>query len=316
MSLADVRGHDRIIEYLKESVDSGRTAPAYIFCGPEGVGKMFTAQQFAKALNCDKEESYGCGECESCSKIDKGYHSDVMVLTPQEGKKGIGIDQVRALQGRAALKANEARQKVFIIDEADSITEEASNAFLKTLEDVPGKTVIILISANPVRLLDTVRSRCFTLRFAGIPVDLIKEMLKEYTDADSGFADFLAGFSGGSIGKALFYAENGLENIRAKALDVLREEELPDFDDEKADREGLSYLLDVMNVILRDIALIREGTERARIINTDILDDISKLSEKISFDECLKLMNKIEKYRYYNERNVNPDLILQGLTGF
>lgn len=161
-------GHDAAIERLERAHAAGTLAHAYLISGPEGVGKTALALRLAQMVNCDAEDA-PCGECRSCVRIQTGKHPDVMTMTlgkPDLGynperpnERYLGIERVKALEHAAALQAFEGRCRVFIIDGAESLSREAENALLKTLEEPPAAVLLLLVTAEEDALLPTIRSR-------------------------------------------------------------------------------------------------------------------------------------------------------------
>jgi len=152
-----------------EDIKKGdRTFSSYLFVGPDGSGKFSAAKNFAKDLNCtEKTKNTACGSCASCAGIDSATHPDVFSAEPKGRAYSIGIDEIREVIRRANLKPYGGGKKVFIINEAHTMKREAQNAFLKTLEEVPGETIFILISRAKDLVLSTIRSRCHVVNFSG-----------------------------------------------------------------------------------------------------------------------------------------------------
>src|SRR3989442_15972531 len=149
MSFSDHKEHQLIAGQLQRSIEHGRLAPAYLFAGARGAGKADMARTLAKALNCVKKENDSCDRCDSCRRIEEGLHSDVYWVRPESKSRRITVDQIREFERAANLKASSARVKVGIIVDADCMGEEASNAFLKTLEEPPAQTIILLLTTQP-----------------------------------------------------------------------------------------------------------------------------------------------------------------------
>jgi DNA polymerase-3 subunit delta' len=150
---------------LRRSLTNGRLAHAYLFSGRRGAGKLELARTLAKALNCLEAEADSCDRCESCRRIDEGAHPDIYEVKPESKSRRISVDQIRQFERAIHLRPTEARVKLGIVIDADCMGEEASNAFLKTLEEPPAQTVIILLSTEPQRLLPTILSRCLRISF-------------------------------------------------------------------------------------------------------------------------------------------------------
>jgi DNA polymerase-3 subunit delta' len=158
-----VVGHDEAVAMLKEAVASERVTHAWLFTGPPGIGKLHTAKVFAAALNCP---SGGDGTCGTCRRILRGVHPDVHVIVP-EGDNLL-VEDVRALREEASRTHHEAPTAVFVLDEADRLTEAAANALLKVLEEPPPGVVFVLVARSPEALVDTVPSRARTLPFVSL----------------------------------------------------------------------------------------------------------------------------------------------------
>jgi len=207
MKFAEIVGQEVAVNILKKSIDNNRCAHAYLFVGPDGVGKRTAAIAFAKGLNCSSSSSDGCHGCDSCRKIENGTHPDVELITARPGGLTISIEQIRKLQRSVSYKPLEGNWKVYIMDDAANATEEAANCLLKTLEEPPPHVIIVLITENIYRLLSTVRSRCQLVLFRQIPRTLIEKILVDRHQVPPEEARSFAWLSSGSIGRALYYRE-------------------------------------------------------------------------------------------------------------
>jgi DNA polymerase III subunit delta' len=155
--------NQEIIERFKRLAKANRLAHAYLFTGPAGTGKTEVALELAKLVNCEDEKLAPCGACVPCRKIASGNHPDVYMVGVED--EGIKIDEVRQMLGRIGLRAYEAKRKVFILGQVERMTTEAANALLKTLEEPAPNTLMILTTSVPEIVLDTVKSRCHTVKF-------------------------------------------------------------------------------------------------------------------------------------------------------
>ena len=159
MSFSALREQKAVADQLRRSLERGRLAHAYLFSGRRGSGKEAMARTLAKALNCLEQDFDSCDRCDSCRRIDEVVHPDVYWVRPESKSRRITVDQIREFERAVNLKPARARVKVGVIVDADCMGEEASNAFLKTLEEPPAQTVILLLTAEPHRLLPTILSR-------------------------------------------------------------------------------------------------------------------------------------------------------------
>ncbi len=163
----DILGHGPEIEDLKSSIVNGRVPHAYIFAGPEGLGKTRIAKEFFKALNCLNTPGDPCDSCRSCLKAIHEGHPDFRTLGPRNGQ--IVIEDVRGVIDETSLKPFDARRRLIVIEPAERLNKASANALLKTLEEPPESSVIILVSHKPSLLLPTLVSRCQVVRFS--PLD-------------------------------------------------------------------------------------------------------------------------------------------------
>jgi DNA polymerase III delta' subunit len=160
----DIQGHGHITELLRAYCLSGKVPHAFLFAGAPGLGKTLVAKEFFKALNCLERSGDSCNKCRNCLKVMAGTHPDLTELNPST--RWIKVDDVREVLADVGLKPFEAHMKGIIIEPAEHLGNEGANALLKTLEEPPSSTVIILISHRPKLLLPTIVSRCQLIRFS------------------------------------------------------------------------------------------------------------------------------------------------------
>jgi len=183
------------------------------------------ARILAQAINCDlsagpADNLDACGRCSSCRKIENSSHPDVTWVKPGGLSRRIGIDDVRNLCHQISLKAYAGRKKIFVLTEADRMTAEASNALLKTLEEPPTNSLLILLTSHPASLFPTIISRCQILRFSPLPLKEIKDHLVSKHKLPSEEAQLLSRLSGGRLGKALLLRGKTAREERKKVLDI------------------------------------------------------------------------------------------------
>ena len=205
-------GQEHVTSTLAHAVGRGRVAHSYLFCGPRGTGKTSSARILAKAVNCtNPKEGDACGSCSPCTAVQEGRFMDLIEMDAASNR---GIDEIRSIREKVALSPVEGRYKVYIIDEAHMLTEHASNAFLKTLEEPPPHAIFILCTTEPHKILPTIISRCQRFDFRRLTSDTIMDRMRvicteEGVVADTSALKILAHAAGGSLRDA----ENMLEQL-------------------------------------------------------------------------------------------------------
>lgn len=199
MSFEKIIGNNKIKNELIKAFRTNSIAHSYIFSGQYGIGKKQIAIEFAKMILCLNKDNAPCGECKSCLELENDNNPDFNIIKP-DGK--IKIDQIRQMLEKVYEKPIISYKKVYIIDDAETMTVEAQNCLLKTLEEPPEYIVIILITSNESNLINTIKSRCLKLTFNPLENSEIKQYLEKYLDFQNVSETMLEIFEG-SIGKAL-----------------------------------------------------------------------------------------------------------------
>lgn len=316
MTFAQILGHERQKDILRRAHRAGRLAHAYLFTGPEGVGKRLMALALVRSVFC--LEGTGCGDCLACRKVDHQNHPDLHLLH-SEGAV-IKIEEVRQIQKELAYRPLEAPQKVCLIDDADKLNQAAGNALLKTLEEPNGNAFFILLSAHPERILPTIRSRCQQLPFGHIPFKLLRNTLEERLGLSEREAHLLGALSEGSFKKALgkdrdLFLEHRKQIL--KSVTALSEGSiLPLFDlaEELAgDKDHLPDVLEILQAFYRDLLLHYHGRPEEELLNIDLMEKIHCVVSKESIRSIMKKLEAIAACRRQLERNVNRQLAVEVL---
>jgi DNA polymerase III subunit delta' len=211
-----VVGHDEAVAMLKEVVAGDRVTHAWLFTGPPGIGKLHTARVFAAALNCP---AGGDGTCDTCRRILRGVHPDVHLIVP-EGDNLL-VEDVRAVREEASRTHHEARTAVFILDEADRLTEAAANALLKVLEEPPPEVVFVLVARSAEALVGTVPSRARTLPFVSLSLDELTAALGDDLQLDPDQTALAAAASHGRLARARsLLTDEAARTRRSTVLDL------------------------------------------------------------------------------------------------
>lgn len=252
MSFENLIGNDEVKSTLNNIVQLNKIMHSYMFIGPAGIGKKLFAKEFAKMILCEERELKPCNKCKSCLEFDGDNHPDLVLIEPIDGK--VKIEQIRNLGQKVIEKPIISDKKVYIIDDADTMTKEASNCLLKTLEEPPEYITIILIGANESMFLNTIKSRCTKIVFNQIDDNLLKNFLKSNNKFEMLTDDMIKLFSG-SIQKANSViekidiykeVEEVFSNIeKFKLVDIIGK-----LDCIYKNREEIYNILDYINVIL------------------------------------------------------------------
>jgi DNA polymerase-3 subunit delta' len=337
-------GNARAVEILKRSIEQDRLPHALIFSGPEGVGKCTLALLAAQYLNCfSPANNDACGICPACQRImaiiesrhqqcRKGEkfcgtcpvckakiksHPDIRLIEPE--KTTIGIDQVRDVISEVAFQPLEANYRVVIFDPAEQMRSEAQNSLLKTLEEPPSRTVIILIATNPYLLLDTIRSRSRILNFGEIPEERIQQYLLEKEGRAAEDARMSAALCGGSLSAALAFNTVEYRGVREQAFQfvalLLTRGAFLDASVLAAkvakDKDYFRIWIESVSTLLQDIYY--SGISLERVGQRDLLDAMSALRQKSSHSLLLAAIEGVRKLRGDLQYNVNRQIALEAL---
>jgi DNA polymerase III subunit delta' len=317
MSFKDVIGQEKAIQILRNIINNKRINHAYLFTGKEGVGKKTLAFEFAKALNCQHVEGDSCNNCIVCKKIDHFNHPDVRFVDFEEESNLIKIEQIRELQRDISYKPYESQWKIYIIDHAEWMTQEAANSLLKTLEEPPVYSIIILLAEETDKILTTVISRCQKINLG----DISREKLKEYllkNSSERERVELISRLANGSMGRAIELLNNNeFLNIRQELFNFLLD--LPSTDTLNI-FNNVNKLVDLLNsgFPLFDLLIswyhdiiIYKHRNSDELINYDYQQGIKSQFKIYTIEELISIIRLLNNISFYINHNVRKDLALQ-----
>lgn len=324
-------GQEHLTRQLAAGLQTGRLAHAYLLVGPPHVGKMTLALNLTQAVNCpDKAAGAPCGQCSQCQRIARGVHPDVQIIGVGTGeedgpaRRDIRIDQVREIEAFLNLSAYEGLCKTIIIDGAELMNAAAANALLKTLEEPPEQTMLLLLTANEEALLATIRSRCRTLYLKPMPrAELERRLVSDY-QADPEQAAALARLSRGCLGQAVNALRDG-EILEQREADLARLQEVCnggldvrfDYAAELAtrfnrEREDARELLYLWLRWWRDLLLIKEAAEEY-VHNADCLTPLRLQAGRLTTAQVAAFIRRLNGVLAALDGNANARLALENL---
>lgn len=318
MGFAELIGHSKPLESLCAALANRRLHHAYLFVGPEGVGKHTIARALAQAVHCSETTSDYCGRCANCASIINGNHPDVRAVQPLAGKKEISIQQVREIERELRYRSFGGKRKIAIIDPAGLMNVAAQNALLKTLEEPPENSLIILVTPNAGGLLPTLRSRCLRLSFAPLPRAEVARFLRAKQSVNPEDAEFLAAMSMGSIGAAVNLDQRALIEKRRVWAGKLSALTARDYQSAIAAAEALAANRDEALEFLRwaqswyrDLLIYGVSHKRDELVNLDMLPQIEEQSASGGADRALAALARIDSATAGIQRNLNRRMVLE-----
>lgn len=318
ISFSDIIGHDSVKSHLQQAIIHEKLSHAYIISGAEGSGKSMLAECFAAALQCTGSKETPCGGCISCMQAESGNHPDIIHVTHEKAK--IGVDEIRLqLNNDIGIRPYSGKYKIYIIKDAEKMTEQAQNALLKTLEEPPAYGIIILLTTNTGAFLNTILSRCVMLQLKPLDTALITGYLMEKHQIPDYFAGLCASFSGGSLGKAISYAttEDFLETkenvIRLlKGIDNMSQVEIMNLLSDLNTKKGsIENYLDLISLWYRDILMFKATGSTKHILFSDEQSEIRRLAENKDFESLNRIMAAVSDTRNRLKANVNFDISIE-----
>jgi DNA polymerase-3 subunit delta' len=331
MSWRSIRGHDRALASLRSSARAGRFPHAFLFVGPEGIGKRTFALKLAQALLCERNAEGlldPCEACPGCLQVEAGSHPDLILAGRPDDKQELPIRVIRDLCAEFGLKPARGVRKVAVVDDVDTMNDEAANAFLKTLEEPPPGAVLILIGTAAEQQLETIDSRCPVVRFDPLSADDLAGLLVDAgIAAEADEAARLAALADGSVGRSVGLADPELDRYRRDLIDGLTSDrgfdpadhvrQLIEFS-KKAGKEVASHRRRA-SLMIGELARLFRGTlwQTAGLEppSTDPADRlaIARLAERLEPEDVFLLADRALEADYHLSRNVYMPLVLESL---
>ena len=278
MNFDQIIGHEKIINNFKNAIINEQIAHSYIFEGPKAIGKKAMAIAFGKTLLCENEQTEACGICSSCIQFEHKSQPDFKILDNLENT--IKKSEIQELQKDIKIKPFRGDKKIYIICEAEKMTTEAQNSFLKTLEEPPDFATIILTTENKDKLLPTIVSRCQLVTFNYGSISKIEDMLRTKFNSTEERASFISNFSNGVVGRAILLSESEhFEDLREETLRAIdttitqsKEKIFTTAEFFEKNKDNIDEILNIMLFYFRDLIIYSETRTDRHIINKDKIE--------------------------------------------
>ena len=318
-SFTEIVGHEQIKEHMQAAIRDKKPFHAYLFQGEEGVGKEALARTFAAGLQCQSESAdKPCKECVSCRQMESGNQPDVIWVTRE--KASLGVDEIREqLCNTMDIKPFSSPYKIYLVPEAEKMTEVAQNALLKTIEEPPEYGIVILMTSNISALLPTIQSRCLTMEFRPLSTAVVESYVKEHCQVPDYQARASAAFAQGNLGKAMRYAksEDFIER-KDHIISLLRHVEQMDLSEMLAvikdlgtRKDEVRDYIDLMVLWYRDVLLFKATKDINQLLFQDEASYISREASHRSYEKIEEILQAFEKAKVRLRANVNFDITME-----
>ena len=318
-SFSEIVGHEQIKEHMQAVIRDKKPFHAYLFQGEEGVGKEALARTFAAGLQCRSESAdKPCKECVSCRQMESGNQPDVIWVTRE--KASLGVDEIREqLCNTMDIKPFSSPYKIYLVPEAEKMTEAAQNALLKTIEEPPEYGIVILMTSNISALLPTIQSRCLTMEFRPLSTAVVESYVKEHCQVPDYQARASAAFAQGNLGKAMRYAksEDFIER-KDHIISLLRHMEQMDLSEMLAvikdlgtRKDEVRDYIDLMVLWYRDVLLFKATKDINQLLFQDEASYISREASHRSYEKIEEILQAFEKAKVRLRANVNFDITME-----
>jgi DNA polymerase-3 subunit delta' len=331
-------------ERFSKNLKNGRMAHAYLFYGPEGAGKEAFSLEIAKSLNCQNESIKPCNQCPSCTKINQLKHPDIKLIFPEarswnsqeiqkkyqqkatnpfsrieySGTTSISIEKIRDLKNEAKYTPYEALKRIFIITEAEKITREGANSFLKLLEEPPENLIIILINSTLSTILDTIKSRCQIVYFPPLSIEEALSVVKKYREVTEEDLKLIR-ISQANLKSLFDILDQDIDEKRQLVYEFLKATasgnalKIQEVVDMIAQRRDKNFLLEVLNLLIlwfKDTIHLISTQDKSGLINVDYEEEINRFASSYINSDFEVIVREIENAISNVRNNVYTPLIL------
>lgn len=312
---SDIIGHEEVISYFRKAAAVGNYSHAYIISGEDGMGKLTLAKAFAMAVFCESHTA--CGHCPACKQVMTGNHPDLFEIRRQEDKKNITVDQVREeIVATISQLPYQSAHKIYIIDGAEDMNEQAQNALLKTIEEPPSYVIMILLSAKAENLLETIHSRCNQINLRRLKDEQIRSYLEEKLHIEGDKAAISTSFARGNLGKAMLLSDSEeFFELYADTMTVLKNlYERPVYEMAKLlkpHKEEIDDVFAIMRMWYRDLSVFKASEEESFLIFAEETDTIRYFSENLTFERLDRAQTIFDEAAAKLAANVSYELVIQ-----
>ena len=316
----DIIGQESIKKHLQTAIKTGNLSHAYIINGEYGSGRQTIASALAKTIQCQSktDDTDACGVCTSCKQAVSHNHPDIKYIT--HDKTSISVNDIREqLNNDISIKPYSSEYKIYIIPDANKMTEQAQNALLKTIEEPPVYAIIILLTENCDSLLPTIRSRCVTLTMNPIEKDKICTYLENKFQLEPEQAQIAANYCQGNIGKAIRFASSSdfieMKNQVLKLLKNLDSMDIASIIDTikefSTHKNDINDYLDLMLLWYRDVLMFKVTKDANLLLYSDEYSAISEQATKRDYENIENIIAAIDKAKVRLKANVNFDVTIE-----
>lgn len=319
IDFTDIIGHEDIIKHFKSSIELGKISQGYIIHGEAGSGKKTLTRALAKTLQCEAGKTEPCNKCKSCIQCETGNHPDIVWVT-HDKPNVISVEEIRSqVVSDIGIKPYSSRYKIYVVDDAQLLNVNAQNALLKTLEEAPDYAIIIMLTTNVDKMLETILSRCIVLNVKPVREHDILDYLTTELGLDKTRADFCMDFAQGNLGKAIRLASSDeYKEIKENVVKIMRHLKEMSVEDllfyiktMELYKLKIGDYVDLMMMWYRDILMLKVTNNPGRLMFKEYYSDIRKLSSHVSYEGVENVLKAMDKTKIRLEANVSFDVAIE-----